>query len=81
MESGEVPQYRVICTMLASLEGEHVRTYGVEMLSCERSEVFSDVSLDADEVHHLVHLLRSERVESCHFRDVVCDTVERLASP
>jgi hypothetical protein len=81
MEQEELPQYRCVCTVLSLPEGERVSTYGVEMMLRDRTERFFDVSVDADKVRRLVDLLRDERVEACHFRDVVSDYVAFLATP
>ncbi len=81
MEQGELPQYRCVRTVLSLPEGERVSTYGVEMTLRDQTERFCDVSVDVDEVRRLVDLLRDERVEVCHFRDVVSDYIASLVTP
>ena len=78
---GMYPQYTRICTVYCSPDGEHVKTYGVEMTSAEGDVEFPDVDLSASAVDRLVTLLRECRVEPCHFRDVVTDYIEQLATP
>ena len=80
-QRGTIPQYTRICTIYHSPDGERVKTYGVEMVSAEGDVEFPDVDLSASAVDRLVALLRECRVEPCHFRDVVTDYIEQLATP
>lgn len=75
------PQFTRICTWYCSPDGERVRTYGVKMVSAGDSVEFPDVDLSAAAVDRLVFLLQEQRVEPCHFRDVVTDYIEQLATP
>lgn len=78
---GICPQYTRICTVYRSPDGKNVKTYGVEMVSAEGTVEFPDVDLSAAAVDRLVRRLRVHRVEPCHFRDVVMDYIEWLATP
>lgn len=81
MKQVSQPIYRSLCTVYTSPDGECVWTYGVEMVSGERVIEFPDVDLDAEAVERLVDLLQRWQPEPCHFREVVLDYIERLASP
>ncbi len=70
-----------ISTVYCSPDGERVWTYGVEMVSPEAVVEFPDVDLSAEAVDRLICRLRTQQVEPCHFRDVVMDYIEQLASP
>ena len=77
----EQPIYRNVCTVYTSPDGERVWTYGVEMVSGERVEVFPDVDLSSAAVERLIDRLRACEVEPCHFRDAVLDYIEERATP
>ncbi len=78
---GICPRYTRICTVYHSPDGESVKTYGVAMVSVEGTVEFPDVDLSATAVDRLIRWLRMHRVEPCHFRDVVMDYIELLATP
>ena len=81
MERETLPRYRVICTQLSLPHEPCVPTYGVEMVVGERVERFPDVSTEETAVRRLVALLQEQRVEACHFREVVEDYLVYLSLP
>ncbi len=81
VQQGVSAEYTRIRTIYCSPDGERVWTYGVKMVLQETVEAFPDVDLSAEAVDRLVALLQTHRVEPCHFRDVVTDYIEQLATP
>ncbi len=81
IQQGVSAEYTRIRTMYCSPDGERVWTYGIAMVSREAVETFPDIDLSAAAVDRLVVLLQKHRVEPCHFRDVVTDYIEQLATP
>ena len=81
MEQEGAPRYRLVCTSLALSQSVSIPTYGIEMIVGERVERFLDVSVEAAEVRRLIDLLEKQRIEPCHFRDVVNDYIAFLSFP
>lgn len=78
---GGIAKYTRISTVYCSPDGERVWTYGVEMVSRGTVAEFPDVDLSAEAVDRLICRLQTQQVEPCHFRDVVMDYIEQLATP
>ncbi len=72
--------YRIISTVYLSPDGETAITYGIEAYARGRVELFADIAVDRAAVEALVAILAAERVALCHFREVVLDYIEDLAS-
>lgn len=80
-QQGMSPRFTRICTIYCSPDGESVKTYGIQMILPDAIEEFPDVDLSAAAVDRLIGRLQTYRVEACHFRDVVMDYIEELATP
>lgn len=63
-----------------SFDNQNFTTYGIAAVEKSSEKIcseLSDVSLNKAFVLHLVGSLNSEKIELCHFKDVVTDELNR----